>query len=441
MDKKKNKGPAVEPEDTDVSETDKNENTDVNEEGDEDGDAEVDIEKVKSLITKSVEIASEKSDKAKEKAIAEAVAAKVDAIAEAVASKYAAGVKVNRAKALSTEEKAANRKKGETTRKFFRALLDGDKMGAKALTTSESGVSPDDSQAGLTIPEELLSEVLRIQESGVYGVARKAFRYLPFTGPGNTRVIPALGTSVSLTWTDEGTAKTSTQPKFSVVTQTLKKLAAIVPMTEEILEDSGIDLPKLIGELVVEAMAKEEDEEFFAGDGTVYTGIINNGSVNPATTATDSLSADDLLDMQDETTAGALANAAYYMHRSTLNACRKLKGDDGQYIVQSPVGDQPAMIWNKPVVLVEALPAYGDVTTGDPFVIFGDLKMAAILGDKKQIRTKLLDQATITDTDGQTAINLAEQDMVALRFVERVGYVLAVPTAVTVLSLGEAVSA
>jgi len=48
----------------------------------------------------------------------------------------------------------------------------------------------------------------------------------------------------------------------------------------------------------------------------------------------------------------------------------------------------------------------------------------------------MLDQATITDTDGETAINLAEQDMVAMRFVERVGYVLALPEGIAVLKTG-----
>jgi len=64
------------------------------------------------------------------------------------------------------------------------------------------------------------------------------------------------------------------------------------------------------------------------------------------------------------------------------------------------------------------------------------LKLAAYFGDKQQIRAKLLDQATITDADGSTTINLAQQDMIALRLEERVGYVLALPSAVTVLRTG-----
>ena len=73
-----------------------------------------------------------------------------------------------------------------------------------------------------------------------------------------------------------------------------------------------------------------------------------------------------------------------------------------------------------------------------PFVVFGNLKLAAIFGDKQQIRAKLLDQATITDGDGETTINLAEQDMIALRLEERVGYVMGLPSAVVVLKTGAA---
>jgi hypothetical protein len=65
--------------------------------------------------------------------------------------------------------------------------------------------------------------------------------------------------------------------------------------------------------------------------------------------------------------------------------------------------------------------------------LFANLKKAAIFGDKQQLRVKLLEEATITDTDDSTVINLAEQDMIALRIVERVGYVVALASAATVL--------
>jgi len=399
---------------------------------DEDEDEEgLDEDAVKALVTGAIDEAMEKK-----------LEARVDDIAKSIVEKFMAGAKKSRSKVHADKKVEKDQTADEKTREFMKALLNGDRARCKALTTSTSGSDPDDAQAGLLIPPELMAEVLRIKEEQ-FGLARRDFRYLPFSGPGNSRTIPSLGTSVNVFWTGEGVKKTSTQPKFNLITQTLKKLAAIVPMTEEILEDSAINLTSLIAELFAEATAKEEDIQFFAGTGSPWTGILNNGDVGQVTQASggvDDITADDLLDLVDETPTGALNGAKYYMHRTVFSKIRKLKDSQGNYIYQRPSGDQPGTIWNYPYELSDAFPTAADVETDDAYVLFGNLKNAAVFGDKQQLRVKLLDQATVTDTDGTTVINLAEQDMVALRVVERVGYVLALPTAVTVLVAGEPAS-
>jgi HK97 family phage major capsid protein len=391
---------------------------------DEDDEKGMDIEAVKALVTASIQ---------------DSVSKISDKISDDIVSKFTAGAKEQRKRAIAGQAIDKDAKADSKTREFMKALFAGDTARAKALTDSTAGTSPDDAQAGLTIPTELRNEVLRIAEAQ-YGLARKDMFYLPFSGPGNSRNVPALGTSVSVFWTGEGAKKKGTQPKFNLVAQTLKKLAAIVPMTEEILEDSAINLTTLLGALFAEAIAKEEDIQFFSGTGAPWTGILNNGNVNivhQITGGVANLTADDLLDMQDATPTGAMNGAKYYMHRTVLNVIRKLKDLQGNYIYQNPGQGQPATIWNYPVELSDAFPAKNDVVDGSPYILFGNLKQAAIFGDKQQIRAKLLDQATVTDTDDQTTINLAEQDMIALRIVERVGYVLALPKAVTVLDSGE----
>ena len=262
-------------------------------------------------------------------------------------------------------------------------------------------------------------------------------RYLPFSGPGNERRIPALSTSVSVSWTDEAAKKTSTAPTFDIVTQTLKKLAAIVPMTEEIIEDSTIDLTALVGQLFAEAVAKEEDIQFFAGTGAPWTGILNNGDVNVVHTSSTNpaaVTAEDLLSLVDETPTGALAGAKFYMNRSVFSKIRSLKASgSGEYLIQAPTADAPASIWGYPIELSDAFPAVTETGNDQPFVLFGNLSVAAIFGDKQQLRVKMLDQATVRNSGNSSDLNLAQQDMVAIRIVERVGYVLALPQAVTVL--------
>jgi len=316
-------------------------------------------------------------------------------------------------------------------------LVARDTVTLKALTTSSS----DTPKAGYLIPTELQKEILRIA-AGEYGVARKEMRYLPFTGPGNTRQIPTLGTSVSVSWVNESAEKPSVQPLFGLVNQTLKKLAAIVPLTEELLEDSAINLTQLIATLFAEAISKAEDDAFFAGTGSPWTGILNNGSVNVVNMGTgegfSAMTADDLLDMIDKTPSGMLQGSKFYMNRTILSVIRKLKDTSNQYIYQNPGGGLPATVWNYPVVTCDAFPGITATAASKTFVLFGNLQKAAVLGDKQEMRVMLLDQATITDTDGQTVINLAQQDMIGIRVVERVGYVLALPTAVTVLKTGAA---
>lgn len=367
----------------------------------------------------------------------EIVAKKVDEISSQLVSKFLSGAAAMRKKAIDTGKKAEDQNR-DVTRKFLLALVNRDDATLKALTTS-TGDTP---KAGYLIPTELQREILRIA-AGEYGIARREMRYLPFSGPGNTRQIPTLATSVSVSWVNEAGAKGAVQPTFGLVNQTLKKLAAIVPLTEELLEDSAINLTQLVAELFAEAIAKAEDEAFFNGSGSPWTGILKNGSVQIVNMGTgegfSALTADDLLDMIDKTPSAMLQGAKFYMNRTILSVIRKLKAaTTGEYIYQNPGGGLPATIWNYPVVTCDAFPGITATAASTAFVLFGNLQKTAVFGDKQEMRVMLLDQATITDTDGVTAINLAQQDMVGIRVVERVGYVLALPTGVTVLKSGAA---
>lgn len=394
----------------------------------------IDTEAVKNLIADSVK---------------ESVEKQVEGIADGIVSKFMAGLDSQRKKAVDTKAGKKEISKGEMeTREFMKALFNKEtgilgehnESRAKSLDTTLTG-----GKAGYLVPEELSNEVLRIAETQ-FGLARRDMRYLPFSGPGNSRVIPTLASTISVTWTGEKVAKSSSQPVFGIVTQTLKKLAVIIPMSEEILEDSLINLTELLGTLVAEAISKEEDAQFFAGTGSPWTGVLNTSGTGLVTmgtgdTAFTDITADDLLDMQTEMPTGSDAGAKYYMHKSVFNVVRKLKDDNGNYIYQAPQGTVPATIWDKPYVLSDSFPAVSATASDTAFVIYANLQTATVFGDKQQIRVKMLDQATITDTDGETQVNLAEQDMIALRFMERVGYVVTLPAAIVRLKTAATVSA
>lgn len=371
-----------------------------------------------------------------QEAVAEVVQTSVDKAiekkADEIAEKLLGAVK-GKTKGMQVETKEVSAKaKDAETRTFVKALISGDTQVLKSMTTSDA----DTAKAGVAIPKALLEEVMRIKEAG-YGVARQEMRYLPMSGAGNKRDIPALSGSVSVFWTGEGAVKTSTQGTFNKVTQELKKLAAIVPLTEELIEDSAIDLTGLIAELFVEAVTIEEDAQFFAGTGAVFTGILNDTNVPSLVLASGKdtfaeATADDYLDLQYKVKIGARSKGKYFLHPTVVASVMKLKGTDGHYIYAMPAGDKPATLWGKPVVECDALPS---TSTGSqatkPFAIFGDMKQACVYGDKGDMRVKLLDQATIHEVGGSTVINLAEQDMIGIRVVERVGYAIVLPQAIS----------
>ncbi len=355
------------------------------------------------------------------------------------------------------QEKLANKnidQHSEEVHNFLTALSSGSKeelkalheknhkavLGKNALTTdAEAGA-----KAGVTIPEILSNEIIRIAEDQ-YGYARREFFYMPMGGAGNTRNIPKLSNGVSVFWTDEAAKILSTQATFEMVTLEVKKLAAIAPWTTEIAEDSAFPLTSFIATLFAEEIAKAEDISFFMGSGATWTGIFNEdaggaGEINKqviagATYA--SVTADDLMDMVDSIPETELAGAKFYMHRTVLTAIRKLKGNDGQYIFQQLQGDTTRTILGYPIVTIEILPSTStEVQAETPFILFGNLKKAVMFADKRAMQMKILDQATIRNVANNADIHLGAQDMEALRVTERVGYLTVKPEAMTLLFTG-----
>jgi len=405
-------------------------------EDDEDGEKGIDADSLKTIISK--ETRERISETANE--IAKSL---VDGVKERVAAIRKDAVDGNGAQSATK-----NKENDEITRNFIVALMQGDMKTVKALGMKAIDTTSDDSgaDAGYTIPEPLANEVIRLESVG-YGRARQLFAYNLLT-QGNTRRITALGSTLSTFWVDEGEKIGSSQPGFSIVTLALKKLGVIVPMTDEIVEDSGIDLTGLVAQLIREAIDREVDLQFFVGDGTVWTGIFNDTSI-----PTDELTANDdgadirpehILALADNTPLGV--NGRYLMHRTVLSKVRTLRQNadgTGDYMY-NPIGsgsEAYGTLNGYPVELVEAAPTYaqtlGTATPNLPIMMFGDFKRGVAYGEKSDVRLKVLDQATITDVDGETVINLAEQDMIALRAIQRVGMKVTLPTAMRRLVTGD----
>jgi len=340
------------------------------------------------------------------------------------------------ADAVQEKRKALN----SSLRNLVKSLVTGEDTYCKEMSTDATGTP----YAGYTVDTELSAEIRHLVTE--YGVARREMTTLPLSK--HDYKANNLATDISVNWVDEASAIASSQLVLGQGTLSLNKLAVIVTLTSELLEDTEIDFVNFIGSRVAEGFAEAEDEAYFNGDGSStygsFTGLLENASVNEVTMTGStfaSVTADDFIDMVDATPSGALANGKFYMNRTIMSYVRKLQDADGRYIYQAPSERGPATLWGYPVVLVEVMPTKTDTAAETPFVLFGDLRKACILGYKASgLSVEQFNAGIVRNVAANADINLITTDRKAIRFIERTGYVVIVPTAVTKLTTG-AVSA
>jgi HK97 family phage major capsid protein len=299
---------------------------------------------------------------------------------------------------------------------FFKSVFQGDQEVIKQMS---EGVDAD---GGYLVPTEFLPILIRIVEN--YGIVRQRATVVPMSRM--EMEIPALASGVTVYWIGENNPITPTKPGFGQVLLTAKKLAALVPSSSELLEDSAIPIANLLVTLIGEAMAQEEDRVGFVGDsggGDPFDGILNDSGVTAVTMTGSSflnIDADDLADMIATLTAGQSMGAQFYFHRTVFNIIRKLKSTDGHYIYSPPNGQDPATIWGYPYTLTDVMPGVAADAPDTPFVIFGNLKHL-YLGDRRRM--------TVATSQHVGFAN----DQVYLRVIQRLALDVAIPVAFAVL--------
>ena len=317
------------------------------------------------------------------------------------------------------------------------ALISKDESKMKEMSTDATGTP----YAGYTVDSELSAEIRHLITE--YGVARREMSTIQLTK--NEYKANTLITEPTLFWVDEGAVIGSTQVVLGQDSLKLKKLGAIVALTSELIDDAEVDLFAFIASRLAEGFAKAEDLAFFTGAGEAdttngkFTGVLNNTDINeyPMTASTiEGITVEDLNAVVDATPSGALANAKWYLHRTMKSILRTLKDEEGRYIYQplSPAGFEN--ILGYPVVEVEVFPTRDDDADETPFLLFGDLRKACIFGYKGGIEADMFEAGSIKNVAGNADINLITTDRKAIRWIERVGYIVILPKAITRLLTG-----
>lgn len=216
--------------------------------------------------------------------------------------------------------------------------------------------------------------------------------------------IPTLTAYGSPAITAAGSTIADTEPTFSSILLSPWKVSGLVPIANELLTDAGFDISAVIAEAMGQSIGYSVNALLTTGTGTVQpTGIVNAAGSGVASTAT-VLRADDIIDLAFSTDGlvRTLPGVGFMVNTATMGQIRKLKDDDGAYILDVVAGG-PSTILGFPVFENPAMSAVG---SGVKSVLFG------YLPDYKVVTTGL-DVAVSADAQ-------FEKDVTVFRYTTRV---------------------
>jgi HK97 family phage major capsid protein len=195
----------------------------------------------------------------------------------------------------------------------------------------------------------------------------------------NSLKLPKELTLAAVTWDDEEATFSSGEGTFDQVSLTARRCGATATVSNELLQDSAVDVVSILSEQFSYATLLDLDRVVLIGDGTkssAYTSGIMNGtagnSVVLSTSLITSLTADKLSDAIAAISEGYLMNAKFVMGKTAKAQIRTLKGStNDHYIYQQPGAQASGSIWEYPYFTTTKVPA---LTTGKTAVLFGNMK-------------------------------------------------------------------
>lgn len=279
------------------------------------------------------------------------------------------------------------------------------------------------------IQEQVAREI--IQEAPKSSVVMQLGRRLPDMTSDKTRlrVLDALPMAYFVNG-DTGRKQTTSQEWEDVYLNTAE-IATIVPIPEAVLEDADVDI---IGEVVPrvrEAIGSLVDGAIIFGNNqptewqsnlvSLITTAGNNVTPGQTPDYYDLIMSQNGLLSKIEADGynpnGAIAGLQF---KSVLRGLRTQGGTP--LFVTSMQGATPYAIDGNPLYF----PDNGSWDATKAQIIAGDWSKL-VYAIRKDVTVKVLSEGVIQDTDGTIAYNLAQQDMIALRVVMRMGWALPNP--------------
>lgn len=276
------------------------------------------------------------------------------------------------------------------------------------------------------VPTEQATEIIKKVARGSSII--RLSRVEPMTS--EKKKIPVMTSGAGAYWVGEGERISTSGATWIYPELVAKKLAVIIPVTKEKLEDTTIDVFVELEDSIAEAFYTAFDAAALFGYESPYsTSLMSSIKTGNAAITASSTSFDlAVSDVMAQVEASGYDVDGFVGKIGVKNALRKLRDANGAPIFV-PGTDQNEL-YSQPIEFVRN----GAWRDDQAELIAGEWKYS-LVGTKGEITYEILKEATLQgtlDKDGKP-LSLAEQDMVAIKATMRIAYLCVKPEAFAAL--------
>lgn len=223
---------------------------------------------------------------------------------------------------------------------------------------------------GAVIPVTIANRIIKAVKD-ICPIYAKATMYnvkgtlkVPVWGKANTTH------DITVAYQQEFVDITADSGAFSSVDLTGFLAGALTLIGKSVINNSDVDVVNFIVSQMATEIAAFLEKELLVGTAGKATGALSTTTTLTSASAT-AITADELVDLQAKIKQVYQTNACWIMNPSTFTAVKKLKDNNGRYLLQDDYTSEfPYRLLGKPVYLSDNMPS---IAAGSKAILYGDL--------------------------------------------------------------------
>ena len=182
-------------------------------------------------------------------------------------------------------------------------------------------------------------------------------------------------TNLTMTYADEFTDAESGKVTFKAINLGEYLGRCLCKISKSLINNSQFDIVTYVVDKIANKVSAFLEKELLVGTTAKIAGL-SGVTLNVTTASATAITADELIDLQEEVIDAYQANAIWIMNRATRKAIRKLKDQDGQYLLNKDMTAKWGYtLLGKPVYTSDNM---ATISAGKIVIYYGDMSGLAV---------------------------------------------------------------